>query len=122
MTRTEKFACAGCDRRFLSASTRRRHYEWNPDHGATAPDAGTRSLDDRWIEFGDRIETFLTLDDDARRVDVEYRPDEGTVAIEDPCERRIDVSEVRESASDRVRWTFDGRYLVLTVSKSSRSV
>jgi len=132
MSRTETFACAGCARQFLTASARRRHYEWNPKHAGTGPrddksesatDAGASAREDepvgdRWVEFDDRFETFLTVDCERRRIDLEYRPDAGAVVVEQPVRRRIDVSAVRSAASERVRWTFDGTYLVLTVPKS----
>lgn len=130
MSRTETFACAGCARRFLTASARRRHYEWNPNHAdatdaestpgernaaaAPRPDAdATTGVGDRWVEFDDRFETFLTFDGPSDRIDLEYRPDEGVVVVERPAERRIDVSAVRALTAGRLRWTFDGTYLTL---------
>lgn len=143
MSRTETFACAGCTRRFLTASARRRHYEWNPDHAGPSPrvdgenepatgaetrpapdaEASAREDDpvgDRWVEFEDRFETFLTFDGSREeRVALEYRPGEGAVVVEQPEERRIDVSAVRSVATERVRWAFDGTFLTLTVPKSA---
>ncbi len=134
MSRTETFACAGCTRNFLTASARRRHYEWNPDHATTGQCADDESepasdaeasaredepIDERWIEFDDRFETFLTLDCDRRRIDVEYRPREGAVVVEHPEKRRIDVSAVQRVATERVRWAFDGAFLTLSVPNSA---
>jgi|GEM_PF-3945372 len=133
MSRTETFACAGCTRKFLTASARRRHYEWNQDHAATGSrpddendpatdaDASAREdepVGDRWVEFDDRFETFLTVDRERRRIDVEYRPREGAVVVEHSEKRRIDVSAVQRVATERVRWAFDGSFLTLTVPKS----
>ncbi|WP_256393417.1 hypothetical protein [Natronoarchaeum rubrum] len=134
MSRTGKFACAGCDRTFLSASARRRHYEWNPEHGKTGPhddgesdpatdaEASAREdgpVGDRWVEFDDRFETFLTFDECREaRITVEHRPDDGAVIVDQSGERRIDLSAVRGAATDRLRWSFDGTHLTLTVPKS----
>jgi len=138
MSRTETFACTGCTRRFLTASARRRHYEWNPEHAdatdaestpsvradteaaaAPRPDADATTVGDRWVEFDDRFETFLTFDGERRRIDVEYRPRKGAVVVEHPEERQIDVSAVSGVATGRVRWAFDGTFLTLTVPKSA---
>jgi len=134
MSRTETVACAGCPRNFLTASARRRHYEWNPEHAGTGPcvdkegapasDAEVsaredESVGDRWVEFDDRFETFLRFDGSREeRVALEYRPGEGAVVVEQPEERRIDVSAVQRVATERVRWAFDGTFLTVIVPKS----
>lgn len=129
MSRSRKYACAGCSRTFRSERARRRHYEWNPDHADCAPrDArtGSEAIDRRtggdvpgavWIEFDDRVETFVAVDADDRRIDLQYDPAEGTVTVGRPPARRLDVTPMQARASERVRWSFDGRYLTLTFPK-----
>lgn len=134
MTRNRKLACAGCDRTFLSERARRHHYRWNPTHEASAAtetgpaeiagiaaderSTGTEpAIGDEWVVFDDRIETFLTVDDDrdGGSLRVEYRPSEELLVVSGPIDRRLDVSAVRRRASGRFRWSFDGTYLVLSV-------
>ena len=129
MSRSRKYACAGCARTFLSERARRRHYEWNPGHADGDPcDArtggevgGSRTGGDVpgavWIEFDDRVETFVAVDADDPRIDLQYDPGAGTVTIGRPPARRIDVRPMQARASERVRWSFDGRYLTLTFPK-----
>ena len=122
----DRFDCIRCSATFLSEEALQRHYDWNPEHAEPVTldvrgldDGGTKLEGSAWIEFGDRIETFLTIVEDAdeRRLEMTYRPEVGSVLIDGPREQPIDVSEVQELASNRMRWSFDGTYYKLAFLK-----
>ncbi|MFC7008234.1 hypothetical protein [Halalkalicoccus salilacus] len=80
---------------------------------------GTKLEDSAWVEFDDRIETFLTVaeDVDGRRLEMTYRPEDGSIHIGGAHEQTLDVSEAQELASSRLRWSFDGTYHKLALLK-----
>lgn len=143
MVRRKRYDCAGCDRTFLSRDQRRRHCARNPSHQtASAPNGRTESPADRqptsasdhrttadgsgtvansdWIEFDDRIETFVRFDDpvDADAFEFRYRPDRGHVRVDGERRRwTIDVSGVQRAATAALQWSFDGNYLTLALLK-----
>lgn len=124
--RDERFDCIRCSATFLSEEALQRHYDWNPEHAEPVrldarelEDEGTKLKDSAWVEFDDRIETFLTVaeDVDGRRLEMTYRPEEGSIHIGGTHEQTIDVSEAQELASSRLRWSFDGTYHKLALLK-----
>lgn len=124
--REDEFGCIRCSATFLSEEALERHYDWNPEHAEPVTldvrgidEEGTRLEDSAWVEFENRIETFLTVAEnvDENALEMTYRPEEGSVLVDGPRERTIDVSEVQELASDRMRWSFDGTYYKLAFLK-----
>lgn len=124
----DRFDCIRCSASFLSEEALRRHYDWNPEHSEPITldargleDEGTKLEDSAWVEFDDRIETFLTVveDVDENRLEMTYRPEDGSVLIGGAHEQTIDVSEVQELTSDRLRWSFDGTYHKLAFLKGN---
>lgn len=124
----DEFSCIRCSATFLSEEALQRHYDWNPEHsepvtldvrGLEEAEEGTKLEDSAWIEFDDRIETFLTVAEDAdeNALEMTYRPEEGSVLVDGPREQTIDVSEVQELTSHRMRWSFDGTYYKLAFLK-----
>ncbi|WP_336343523.1 hypothetical protein [Halalkalicoccus ordinarius] len=122
----EEFDCIRCSATFLSEEALQRHYDWNPEHAEPVTldargleEEGTKLEDSAWVEFDDRIETFLTVAEDANEnaLEMTYRPEEGSVLVDGPREQTIDVSEVQERASDRIRWSFNGTYYKLAFLK-----
>lgn len=122
----EEFGCIRCSATFLSEEALERHYDWNPEHSEPVTldaraleEEGTTLEDSAWVEFDDRIETFLTVaeDVDETALEMTYRPEEGSVLIAGPREQTIDVSEAQKLASHRMRWSFDGAYYKLAFLK-----
>lgn len=125
-TEGEEFSCIRCSATYLSEEALERHYDWNPEHAepivldADALESDGETLrDGAWLEFDDRVETFLTVADgvDGRSLEMTYRPEDGDVVVEGPRTQTIDVSDAQEVASDRLRWSFDGTYLTLSFLK-----
>lgn len=124
--RDERFDCIRCSASFLSEEALQRHYDWNPEHAEPVrldarglEEEGTKLEDSAWVEFDDRIETFLTVAEavDGRRLEMTYRPEDGSILIDGAYEQTIDVSEAQELASNRLRWSFDGTYYKLALLK-----
>ena len=122
----DEFDCIRCSATFLSEESLQRHYDWNPEHSEPVrldarrlEEEGTKLEDSAWVEFDDRIETFLTVaeDVDGRRLEMTYRPEDGSIHIDGAYEQTIDVSEAQELASPRIRWSFDGTYHKLALLK-----
>lgn len=122
----DRFDCIRCSASFLSEEALQRHYDWTPEHSEPVrldarglDEEGTRLKDSAWVEFEDRIETFLTAaeDVDEGALEMTYRPEEGSVVIGGAHEQTIDVSEAQERASDRIQWSFDGTYHKLAFLK-----
>jgi hypothetical protein len=125
-----EFSCPRCPAAYLSEEALERHYEWNPGHAETVvldarelESEGEKLAGSEWVELDDRVETFLTVpgDVDERSLEMTYRPGEGALIVEGALERRIDVSDVQERASDRFRWSFDGTYHRIAFLKSATS-
>lgn len=122
----DRFDCIRCSATFLSEEALQRHYDWNPEHAEPVrldarglEEEGTKLEDSAWVEFDDRIETFLTVAEDAdgRRLEMTYRPEDGSILIGGAYEQTIDVSEAQELASSRLRWSFEGTYHKLALLK-----
>lgn len=117
MVRTDRFRCNRCTRKFLTEDSLRRHYDRQPKHSEpvtldvrSLKTEGTALKDAEWVEFDDRVETFLTVADavDEEGLEMTYRPDEGTVVIGGVIDQTIDVDRMQKLASNRMRWSYDG--------------
>ena len=126
----EQFNCPRCYREFLSEYQLERHYSWNPKHGEPVsidvrdlPDEGERLQDSNWVEFDDRVETFLRVVDDVDVAELEFRyhPDTGSVVVDGgrEIEQTIDVSEVQDLTSDQIQLSFGSGYLKVAFLKQS---
>lgn len=124
----DRFGCIRCSATFLSEEALQRHYGWNPAHSEPITlDArgleseGTRLEDSEWVEFDDRIETFLAVVDDVdeRGLEMTYRPEDGSVLVGGTHDQTIDVSEIQRFASPQLRWSFDGTYYKLAFLKEA---
>lgn len=124
--RDGRFGCIRCSATFLSEEALQRHYDWNPEHAEPVrldarglEDEGTKLDDSAWVEFDDRIETFLTVTEgvDERRLEMTYRPEDGSILIDGAYEQTLDVRKAQELASPRIRWSFDGTYHKLALLK-----
>lgn len=128
MTRTEKYDCVRCDRKFLSENQLRRHYDRNPTHrkpvtlDARAVTQEVQTLpDSEWVDFDDRVETFLQVAEgtDPHELEFRYHPDEARVTINGAHGERqtLDVSDMQAFASATLQWSFGGEYLQLAFLK-----
>ena len=127
MDNRARVGCLRCNRKFLSEAARTRHYRRIPEHGEPVTfdvrdllSTGTKLPNADWVEFEDRVETFLAVseDVDASSLEMCYLPEEGIVVVSGPLDQEIDVSDVQEIASNRLQWSFDGTYFKLAFLKA----
>lgn len=122
------FECLRCSREFLSEYQLQRHYSWNPEHrepivldARELKHERETSLDAEWVEFDDRIETFLRVvgDVEVPELTFQYRPDEASVVVSGKrgWEQTIDVSEPRDRSSAAIQLSLDGKYLKMAFLK-----
>ena len=123
---TEKFRCLRCCRTFLTENALDQHYDWEPEHAKPVTinagalgEQGAKLENSEWVDFEDRIETFLTVPErvDEHGLEMVYDPDEGTVVVTGIRDQTIDVRQIQELASNQLRWSFDGRHLILAFQK-----
>lgn len=85
------------------------------------PEEGERLQDSNWVEFDDRIETFLRVVDDVEisELEIRYHPGRANVVVdgEDALEQTIDVSDVQDVSSDHIQLSFGGEYLKMAFLK-----
>ena len=120
----DRFKCLRCSREFLSEYQLERHHVWNPEHrepivldAQELAENGETLPDSDWVEFDDRVETFLRVVDgvDIAALEFQYRPDTARVIVNGPHGGRqtIDVSEIQDRSSDNLKLSLDGTYLKL---------
>ena len=111
---------------FLSEDALRRHYDRNPKHSKPVTldvrelkSEGTMLEDAEWVDFEDRVETFLTVADgvDEEGLEMTYDPAGGTLVVSGVVDQTIDVGRIQELASNRMRWSYDGTVHRLTFLK-----
>ncbi|ADQ68778.1 hypothetical protein C499_14290 [Halogeometricum borinquense DSM 11551] len=122
--KSERWTCPTCERKFLSHQALQRHYGTNPEHPQRILDVPDSELDQdergwigtQWIEFDDRVETFLTLPDkiEADDIEVTHSPSDECVEISGEYEETIDTNSITDLLSDTLEWRMSGRDLILS--------
>lgn len=120
MVRKERFHCNRCARAFLSKDALMQHYDQRPGHpnpvtinARNLKEEGTALEDTDWVEFDNRVETYLEVVDavDEESLEMTYRPEEGTTTISNEVvDQTINVDRIQDLTSDHFRWSFDGTY------------